>query len=218
MRTNIKLAISELHKAFYCFNDALFNQELPEPAILIQNRGNKKNVLGWCSNKEIWINEKEQNKKYEINIVAESLNRTLCEIMSTLLHEMVHLYNSVNNIKDTSRNSTYHNKAFKKSAENYGLIIEHDKKTGWSDTKLREETEELVNSFSINEGAFDMFRIDKFTSAEGQDGEGEEGIKKRKSSVRKYVCPKCDTIIRSTKDVNVLCGICKLKFEKEEDL
>jgi len=47
VNTNIETAISELHKVFHKLNDVLFNSALPEPALLIQNKGNKKNVLGW---------------------------------------------------------------------------------------------------------------------------------------------------------------------------
>jgi ribosomal protein S27AE len=219
MSTNIQMAISELHKAFHCFNEALFNKQLPEPAILIQNRGNKKNVLGWCSSREIWINEFDKEKKYEINLVAESLNRPLYELMSTLLHEMIHLYNCVNNIKDVSRNGTYHNKAFKECAESHGLILEHDKRIGWSYSSLTPEAKDLVDSFCLNEEAFYLFRIDRFRRTVGIDsdedeGEGSEEDKPRSSS-RKYVCPGCGAIIRSTKDLRVICGECMVEFLKE---
>lgn len=219
MSTNIQIAISELHKAFYCFNESLFNNQLPEPAILIQNRGNKKNVLGWCSSKEIWINEKEKEKKYEINLVAESLNRPLYELMSTLLHELIHLYDSVNNIKDLSRNDTYHNKAFKESAELHGLIIEHDKRIGWSLSHLSPATIQLVDAFGLNEEAFYMFRIGRFKRIvrpgdDEADSEG-QGEDKPKRSSRKYVCPGCGAIIRSTKDLRVICGECMVEFVKE---
>lgn len=215
MSTNIQMAISELHKAFYCFNKALFNEQLPEPAILIQNRGNKKNVLGWCSTKEIWINEKDREKKYEINIVAESLNRPLIEILCTLLHEIIHLYNAINNIKDLSRNGTYHNKSFKESAESHGLIIEHDKRLGWSFTTLQDRTLNLINTFGLHEEYFFLFRVDRFSNIDG-DGEGDAtSERKPRTSSRKYICIGCGAILRTTKELNVICGDCMIKFEEE---
>lgn len=57
----------------------------------------------------------------EINIGAESLQRTVPEIIATLRHEMVHYYCCVNNIKDTSRNGAYHNERFKTECEKRGL-------------------------------------------------------------------------------------------------
>lgn len=206
MNTNIKIAIEELHKAFYLLNEALYENQLPEPAILIQNRGNKKNVLGWCSTKEIWVNSITKDTKYEINIVAERLNRPLFELMGTLIHEMAHLYNLINDIKDVSRNGTYHNKLFKKTAEEHGLIITHDKRLGWSLTTLQEYTKELIMSFELNEEAFSIVRVDQLSEGDG----------KSKSSSRKYICPGCGTIIRSSKDVSVFCGVCRIAFIKQE--
>lgn len=204
--SNINIAISELHRAFYKFNHDLYNNELPEPAILIQNKGNKKNVLGWCSTKEIWIDETTKEMKYEINIVAEYLNRPVNEIMSTLLHEMAHLYDLVNDIKDVTRAGTYHNKNFKETAESHGLIIEHDKKIGWSLSRVNPEAEALIKTFKLNPEAFNLARIDIINTS---------GTKK-KSSVRKYVCPCCGNIVRTTKELNIICGDCKVPFIQEE--
>ena len=46
---------------------------------------------------------------------------------------------------------------------------------------------------------------------------GEDGTEttKPKSNSRKYVCPKCKTIIRATRAVNVVCGDCDIPFELE---
>ena len=39
---------------------------------------------------------------------------------------------------------------------------------------------------------------------------------KAKQSARKYVCPGCGRVIRATKEVNVICGDCEMKFEEAE--
>lgn len=202
MNTNIETAISELHKVFHKLNDVLFNSALPEPAILIQNRGNKKNVLGWCSTQEIWVNKTTQERRYEINIVAEYLNRSVYEVVSTLLHEMVHLYNLVNGIKDVSRGNVYHNKKFKEAAESHGLIIEYNEKLGWSLSRLNDNTKSIVDSMDLNKEAFSLARMDFSNLAAGG-----------KSSTRKYVCPQCGAIIRTSKELKVICGECLVPFE-----
>lgn len=198
---NTKVVIAELHRAFKMFNENLFEGKLPEPAILIQSRGNKKLTLGWCSVQKIWKNEKTEEEKYEINLVAEGLNRGVYPVMTTLLHEMVHLYNLVNDIKDVSRGNTYHNMKFKKTAEAHGLIIEHADKIGWSVSKLQGTTMNLIDSYEFDEAVFSLGRRDL-------DFEGNEKPVKKKSSSRKYYCPECGTTIRASKDVFVLCGEC----------
>lgn len=198
-QVNTKLVISELHRAFKLFNEELFKGQLPEPAILVQSRGNKKLTLGWCTVGKVWKNEFTQEERYEINLIAEALNRGTLPVMGTLLHEMVHLHNLVNGIKDTSRGGTYHNMKFKAVAEGHGLIIEHADKIGWSVTTLQDETVRLINSANFDEAVFSFARRD-FSAGDKE--------KKKKTSSRKYICPECGTTIRASKDVFILCGLC----------
>ena len=211
--TNIKILANELHKSFHFFNKTFFNNELPEPSITIQGRGNRKNVMGWCTVLPVWKDVSDETTKYEIAMIGEYLNRGAYPILATLLHEMVHLYNLVNNIKDTTRNGTYHNKKFKDRAEMSGLIIEHDKSIGWSITRLQPRTMQLIDNSDINKDIFTLYRRE---IEEILDTEDTEDTEETKSSSRKYVCPSCGTIIRATKEVNVLCIDCDTAFEIEE--
>lgn len=202
-RINTKVMLSELHRAFKLFNDKLFKGELPEPAILIQSRGNKKLTLGWCTMNPIWVNATTQEKKYEINIVAEALDRGLLPVMNTLLHEMVHLHCLSNNIKDTSRGLTYHNTNFKNMAETHGLVCTGEKpddKIGWSSTKLHDYTVKLIYENNFDEGIFSLSRLDTTEIPKDKN--------KPKRSVRKYECPECGNSVRPSKDINLVCGDC----------
>lgn len=142
---------------------------------------------------------------YEINVCAEHLARPFKEVAGTLLHEMVHLYNVQNGIKDTSRGGTYHNLKFKNSAALHGLIVENDEKYGWCKTELSpealEETENFMNF--IGKESFDLYR-----EAEVKEQKGKKGG----SNSIKYVCPCCGAIIRATKKVRVICADCNEEF------
>ena len=199
---NTKIVIEELHRAFKMFNENLFNNEIPEPAILIQSRGNKKLTLGWCTVEKVWKNEATHEERYEINLVAEALNRGIYPVMTTLLHEMVHLYNLVCGVKDTSRGNTYHNMKFKKVAEAHGLIIDHADKIGWSVSKLQGFTMDLIDSYHFDEAVFSLGRKDLTMEGAGTRR------KPVKTSSRKYICPCCGTSLRASKDINVLCADC----------
>lgn len=200
-KVNTKVVISELHRAFKLFNESLFNGALPEPAILVAPRGNKKLTLGWCTVAKVWKNEVTEEERYEINLCAEALNRGIYPVMATLLHEMVHLHNLVFEIKDVSRGGTYHNMKFKKVAEEHGLIIEHAEKIGWSLTKLQGTTMDLIDRAGFDEAVFSFGRREMLSDEDKKR-------KKKKSSVRKYVCPRCGCIIRASKQISVICGDC----------
>lgn len=194
--------IKELYKIFGLLNKNLFNDKLEEPVILVQSK--RKNILGTCSVNRIWLNKtEEKNTKYEISISAEHLDRTDEQIVATLLHEMIHLYNALNNIKDTSNNFVYHNKKFKEEAENKGLIIEHAKTIGWSVTTLKSETQTLIKTFNIDSKVFNFYRKN-FETIKGN----------AKAKRNKYTCNGCAMSFNSSKDLNLICGICKKEFTK----
>lgn len=116
-----------------------------------------------------------------------------------MLHEMIHLFNLENGVKDTSRGGTYHNKKFKEAAEKHGLIVESDPKYGWCKTELTVEAQLEVKEFmdSIGKASFDLYREPVLKEK-----------KKGKSSSIKYVCPCCGLIVRATKVVKVKCFEC----------
>ena len=160
LNKNIQLGdtINELYRIFDLFNKKFFDNKLEYPIIIIQSK--RKNTLGTCSVNRVWKNKETENKneKYEITLSAEHLHRPIEELCGTLLHEMIHLYCSLNNIKDTSNNHVYHNKNFKAEAEKRGLIIEYAQSIGWSVTTLQPNTKDLIKTFEIKEDLFLYYR------------------------------------------------------------
>jgi SprT-like family len=190
--TNLQPAITQLHKAFDKFNERFFNNELPQVVITMQSRHKNKGVLGWFTVNPAWESG-EDTQLHEINIVPEALKRDYTEILQTLLHEMLHLYASVNGIQDTSRGNTYHNKRFKEIAEQHGMEYTHEKpdsKIGYSAVTFTKQTLNMVKFWNIDKTAFTLSRID-FSGAEKP---------KKKSNSFKWVCQCEDPItMRTTK-------------------
>lgn len=201
MSVTISAATHELHKLFNCLNKHFFAGELPMVALTIQTRG-KRLAYGWFTVGKVWTADNVE--MHEINIAAETLDRSYEEIVRTLLHEMVHLHCSEKGIKDTSRNGTFHNKKFKEECEKHGMFYDEpaDKKYGWAFPRLSWETIKLVNNkfhFQINKEVFVLAR----SSETGSDGE------EKKSNSYKWVCPECQAKVRSTKpEVKIVCGEC----------
>jgi rubrerythrin len=192
---NLGKTTFELERLFRQLNTLYFNDKLPRPIITVQSSG-KRPAFGWCSNDKRWHENGKTPAYYEINISAEYLTRSDAEIVTTLLHEMVHLYCSVNGIKDTSRSGTYHNERYKAVAEAHGLIITKNDKYGWHDSTLQESS--VLDILKVNSQVFKVARQAAQTKTGG-----------KKSSSRKYICPECGMTVRATKEVNIVCGDCQ---------
>lgn len=208
---SLKNIIQKLEDLFEQFNSKFYNGQVQRPIITV-SPDMTKGAYGWCTTWKAWkkadTSEIETDKHeelvgyYEINLCAEHLARPFTEVCATLLHEMVHLWNLQNEVQDTSRGGTYHNKKFKQVAEEHGLIIEQHPKYGWTITTLNDEAKTFIDG--MNEKGFDIYRskLPKFKAASS-------------SSSRKYICPCCGLIIRATKEVHVICADCNCEFEEE---
>ena len=136
---------------------------------------------------------------------------------------MVHEYCLENNIKDTSNNGTYHNKRFKEQAEAHGLEVSHHEKYGWTITSPSEELLDFIvfqgwQDIQMGERLAwsDMFGTGTGSKAPGSSQTGAPKPPKAKSSTRRWICPKCGTIIRSTKEVRIICADCMELFIKAD--
>lgn len=194
-----------LMQAFNAINKHFYNDKLEKPIITVKE-GKKKNAYGWIETSKNWIQGKTE--RYEINISCDYIGeRTVAETISTLMHEMAHLYNIQNEIKDTSRAGIYHNTKFKETAEAHGLQISYNEHIGWSLTRLTEETEKWVNE-NINIKGFSVYKLTKEKIS--------KGTAKPKQSMRKLVCPCCGLIARVTKpNVKLLCVKCNEELKEE---
>lgn len=199
----IEKTIVEIQRLFDSFNSRFYDNKLIQPIITVQTNGKKHRAMGWCSTRKIWKDNIKNEEYFEITICAEYLNRSIEDICSTLLHEMVHLYHFQNGIKDVSRSGMYHNKKFKETAEKKGLIVEYDNSIGWSISTLNNNTKNFLNSLDIDKKAFALTRYRNIN--------GEKPT--RKHSTRKYICPICGMSVRATKEVNIMCGDCDMTME-----
>ncbi len=150
----------------------------------------------------------------EINISAEYLNRPTENIISTLLHEMCHLYAMENGIKDTSNGGHYHNKEFKRIAEERDLKISYGKYIGWSITEPTENLMKTIKKYKLDT-TMDYVRMGGRADGGGDSNNGENKPPKKKTSTRKYICPVCGNSVRATKDVNIGCLDCNVIMVKQ---
>ena len=203
----------QLEKIFRMLNNDFFDGVLDMPVITIQSTPR---AYGHYSVVPIWtINGEEL--KHEINVGAGTLDRDIDYTVATLLHEMCHMWNdTVRNISDVSRGSTYHNKFFREAAETHGLKCSRSEKYGWSRTEPSNDLIEWILNNNIQE--IKMNRQEPFgVCVVGGSNAGSKtaisvGGTSPSNHSRKYTCPCCGNSVRATKQVNVICGDCLEKM------
>ena len=188
--------ITWLSKLYNYMNDTLFKSELKRPVITVQ-ADEKDRAYGWFTLRRVWKDGAEDEGEFEINMSAQYLNRPVNQIASTLIHEMCHQFAQAHNVQDCSRSGTYHNKLFKKFAEEHGLSVEKVERSGWSRTTLTDETAELLGFF-----------LEKFPPTLIYREQLNKGIRVNTSSTRKYLCRCCGASVRATRSVNIMCADC----------
>lgn len=197
-------------KAFDTLNKVYFDNSLPKAVITIQT---SPKAYGHFTVNQVW---KDKTSAYhEINISAEFLSRPFENVMATLLHEMVHLYCAINRISDTSNGGRYHNKNFKRLAEERDLIIEYVKYIGYSKTSPSKRFIEVLKENGLI-ATIDHCRTDNISIITGGNNGSSGIVGKKKSSTRKYICKGCGISVRATKDVNIICGDCMRLMVKVE--
>lgn len=207
-----------LEKIFRAVNADWFGGELEEPIITIQSTPR---AYGHVTVSKIWKRKGEQ--RHELNIGAETLQRPIEEVVATIVHEAVHLYNLAHGVQDCSRGGSYHNKRFKEEAERRGLVISHHPTYGWT---ITEPSEALID-YIIAQGwsEIQMNRGGGWTpppsagrkAGNGGTQTGGSTEPPKRSSTRKYVCPCCKQSIRAAKAVNIIAGTVWRKWRWRTD-
>lgn len=205
--TKMSRLTGQLEKAYNLINEELFNNELPTTIISVASTPR---AYGHFTVSKVWSAKDE--RRHEINISSDYLNRPLEDTLTTLIHEMCHLYCSENNLKDTSNNGVYHNKTFRRVAEDHGLNVERSDRYGWSHTSPSERILNfIIQHDELNE--IEICRHDSISPLIGIGGHsgsntGVSPTGTKKTHHRKYICPCCGTNVRATKVVNIGCLDC----------
>lgn len=223
--TNETLAamMRELQRMFKILNDKYYEGALPEPLILIQTTG-KQSRYGWFTAR-YWKNRSTEEILNEINICPEFLYRTAVDICETLLHEMVHLYAFQNDIKETSRGGTYHNKKYKTIAIEHGLCCEKHEQKGYTLTSLTDDARSFISEH-VNASALCLVRgtleddedddMDAVDAEKEKEKAAKKAAKKTNGAKIKQVCPQCNYQVKTADTHRLICGVCNVALIAEQ--
>lgn len=203
-----------LEKIFRAINADSFGGVIEEPIITIQST---KGTYGHVTVGKAW--KRKDELRHELNISADWLSRPIENVVATMIHEMVHLYNIQNGVQDCSRGGSYHNKYFRDEAEKHMISVAKHEKYGWT---LTSPTDTLLEY--IMEKGWDDIKMERgflyglTPPAGGKDTNTAPGtpiapVKPKGSNSRKHTCPKCRAIARTTRDIKLICGACMATME-----
>lgn len=197
-----------LDVAYQYFNTHLFDGQLPTCLITLQ----RKKCYGYFSPDQFMgKNGNPQKTTDEIALNPDHFGRTEKEVLSTLVHEMVHLWQQ--HFGKTSRRS-YHNKEWGHKMEEIGLM---PTRTGQPGGK---RTGQKVTHYIIEGGRFDTL-VTHLLSIQGgiiewKSFSAEGTSKPRTKSKIKYTCPECGQNAWAKPGANLVCGNCGLPMKNQE--
>lgn len=138
-----------LQDTYAALNKHYFGGTLEPVIITLQS---ETAALGHFTVQKVWkvYDEVGFREYHEINLSAESLWCHYFDTCAVLMHEMVHLFCFQNNITDTSRQGRYHNKEFKRIAEEKGLVVSYLSAVGWGRTDPTDKFKEYIDSLNFD--------------------------------------------------------------------
>lgn len=178
---------------------------VPPITVTVQTKGLKKEQLGAFSASR--YSTREGTLVHEITFTAEALGRDILDIVETAIHETAHLANNDKGVKDCAKGGR-HNKAFRDTAESFGLVVAEPHKTrGYAFTslgaKLKADVEKLLKP---DVGAFKISRLTDTPKPS------------RKSTVG-FACDCLTVRVASGKagEFDATCQVCGKHFDKVEE-
>ena len=212
--SSLALFTKFLESLFTAYNAYLFGGKLEQVVITASPRHQHK-ALAWFTCWRAWQEDGGEGY-YEINLCAEFLNLPFLDICELLLHEMIHLYNQMQNIQDASRSGLYHNNRYRVAAVEHGLCCSRSEKYGWSNTSLSAQTVAwLQTTYGSNPSPFPLYRDPGGVPKKPGKPETESNAS-RTSGLCELVCPSCGLIVYAPTDANISCDDCHVALQLHE--
>jgi len=182
--------------------------EIPAVVIIIASGTEGKQARWGYHAPSRWVADSQSRP--EIMISGEGLKRDARSVLGTLLHEAAHALADARGIQDTSRQGRYHNKRFKTLAEELGITVEFDQRTGWSPTTVPDHTAAAYEAqLQALTDAMTLWRLDETLTTT---------TPRRNTNLIAATCP-CGRKIRAAAstlaEAPIICGECDGEFSQE---
>lgn len=195
-----------LDLAYEFFNKELFEGKLPNCLITMQRKGKAR---GFFSPERFTTRKAENSFIHEIALnPAHFVDRSDEDIVSTLVHEMAHLWQQEHG---NPPRKNYHNREWAEKMESFGLIPSNTGEEGGA------KTGQSMTHYIEKNGKYDLLIKRFFANNEPlhyQDRPEAVGIALKKKNKIKYNCPKCGLNAWGKPGANLICGDDNVKMEE----
>lgn len=195
-----------LERAFWHFNDRLFDNRLSEVMITLQR---KRNVHGYYW-PEQFLHRDDEDRMPEIALNPNTMGRTVREVLSTLVHEMVHHWQ--HQYGKPGKNG-HHNKEWAAKMDRVGLEPTSTGAPGG------ERTGRKVTHMITEGGMFDTACAELLETGFDLPWHAlqpDAKPKKKDPSKVKHSCPECNQNVWGKLGIRVICGDCDMEMEAEQ--
>jgi predicted SprT family Zn-dependent metalloprotease len=200
---------ASLNAAYDHFNRTLFSGELPPCLITMQRH---KGAYGRFSGERFANIDDADEVTDEIALnPSHFADRSPTATLSTLVHEMVHLWQ--HHFGKPSRTS-YHNREWAAKMRSVGLIPSDTGEPGGK------ETGQKMGHYIEDGGPFEkacaaLLATNAAILYHDRAGEDSAARRKKAASKTKYTCPGCDLNAWAKPDAHLVCGECEVDLVPE---
>ena len=199
---------TQFDNAYRHFNRTLFANRLPACVITLHR---KKGAYGYFWG-DTWSKREGGALTDEIALNPETFkSRSVTDVLSTLVHEMVHLQQ--HHFGKPSR-SGYHNREWAQMMDNVGLVPSDTGEEGGKRTGQR-MTHYIATGGRYENACADLLHKGFEIPWQAITGD-EELAKKKAASKTKYSCPGCSLNAWGKPDIRLQCIECDLELLMQE--
>jgi predicted SprT family Zn-dependent metalloprotease len=205
-----KRTYDDLTSAYDFFNKRLFDGKLPRCLITMQRKN--KSYGYFAGGRFGTLDGGETADEIALN-PSHFRERTTEQNLSTLVHEMVHLWQ--HHFGKPSRTG-YHNKEWAAMMKAVGLIPSDTAAPGGKETG--QHVSHYIEAYgAFNRACAELVKRGFIVPYVELWTEGEEKTRKKKAASKtKYTCSSCDLNVWGKPEIKVICGECMEAMEAEE--
>jgi hypothetical protein len=204
-----KRTYGDLNRAYDFFNKRLFGGRLPRCLITMQR---KNSTYGYFAGDRFGSSDSGETIDEIALNPSHFAQRSTAQVLSTLVHEMVHLWQHHHG--KPSRNG-YHNKQWAAKMRAVGLVPSSTGEVGGK------ETGQALSHYIEPGGAFNiayaiLARRGLFRVSYVELWDDEAARKMKSASKTRFTCPTCAANAWGKPTLHVICGECTQRMVAEE--